>query len=265
MKAKPNMGGTVVAGSAYRCDRVRQLMRRIKSGLEMQRHRVLTCEELGMMCGHGHSAVCEKLNRVHQPQVEALLAWLERLSLETRYKCVESACRVYPTVEHPRISHDPTTASRLKSLLSQPNGLTVIQGGDPARRTFLATALGHSFGILRKSNRVLGIDAHEPDWFVPLEDVIYMPSGSERIAGETVVRIWNSVARVSSGLLIINGIWPFLTHFADQVFEAASKLHVVLADDHRFEKPSLVSRVEAPVHILRVREGKQDRLLILVD
>jgi hypothetical protein len=239
-------------------------MRRIKSALEIQHQRLLTYEELGRMCGQGHSAVGEKLSRAHQPQVEALLAWVERLAPEARSQCIETACRVYPTLAHPRIAHDPTSASRLKGLLWKTSGLTAIQGGDSAGRTFLATALGHSFAILRRKSRVLGIDAHEPDWFVPLQDVIYISRGIQGVSREAVLRVWTGLARTNGGVIVLNGVWPFLAHLETQVSQAASRTHVILADGLGFDRAMLQTRTHSPVHILRLRGCNRDQLTIEV-
>ncbi|MCL5096141.1 MAG: hypothetical protein M1608_01130 [Candidatus Omnitrophica bacterium] len=138
-----------------------------------------------------------------------MLGWLERLPEPTRNHLINSACRCYPTLSSPRLDHDPAQVSRLKTLLHQANGFTVVQGANEGLRTYLVTALGHTCSMLEpERQRVCGIDAHKPDWFVPVDDVIYFHNclDSKGIR-ECVNRIWPVISGMKSRLTILNGVW----------------------------------------------------------
>jgi hypothetical protein len=77
-------------------------------------------------------------------------------------------------VEHKRLGHDPVQVSSMKALLRQPAGLTFITGSNAGVRTFVTSALGHGSLMLGPGHRaVLGIHRHIPDWFVPVDRVVY--------------------------------------------------------------------------------------------
>jgi len=113
--------------SRYQPDRVRSLMRAIKGALEAVQGREISYEDLASYAGQATSSVFDKLQRTQQPQVEALLGWIERLPETTRNHLINSACRCCPTLDHPRLNHDIAQVSRLKTILHQANGLTVVQ------------------------------------------------------------------------------------------------------------------------------------------
>ena len=133
--------------------------------------------------GQATSSIFDKLHRTEQPQVEAILAWIERVPEATRNKLLNSACRCYPTLDSSRLNHDPAQVSRLKTLLRHAGELTVVQGGSEGLRTFVVTPLGHARGMLEPERRqVCGIDIHEPDWFVPVDGVTHFQTCSSLAA-----------------------------------------------------------------------------------
>ncbi len=81
----------------------------------------------------------------HQPHLTSLFCLLEQLTPEERIRVVTKLCRELPTLEDPRLRHDPNTVSALKKLLGLETGLTFISGGTADQRTFLLSALGHQF------------------------------------------------------------------------------------------------------------------------
>jgi hypothetical protein len=239
-------------------------MRAIKGELDALQVREISYEELASYAGQARSSVFDKLQRSDQPQIEALLGWIERLPEHTRNSLINSACRCYPTLDSPRLSHDPTQISRLKTLLHQSSGLTVVQGGNEGLRTFLVTALGHTCGVLEpERRRVCGIDVHEPDWFVPIEDVIYLHNllDPSRLR-ECLHRAWPAIAEMKSRLTILNGIWVVAHDLEGEINQLALRRHVVVADEIRFRVEDLARRGIGPIHVLTVNEEKESRVRV---
>lgn len=252
--------------SAYQPDRVRLLMRTIKGELDAFQGREISYEELARYAGQARSSVFDKLQRTDQPQVEALLGWIERLPEPTRNRLINSACRCYPTLDNPRLSHDPAQVSRLRTLLHQSNGLTVIQGGNDGLRTFLVTALGHTCCLLEpERRRVCGIDVHEPDWFVPVEDVIYLHNLLDPYRlRECLCRAWPGITEMKSRLTLLNGIWSIAQEADAEIIQLAARRHLVVADGFRFGLEELARRGIAPIHVLSVTEEKEGRMRVQV-
>jgi hypothetical protein len=241
-------------------------MRAIKAELQVLQGREIPYEDLASYAGQATSSVFDKLQRTEQPQVEALLGWIERLPEPTRNHLMNSACRCYPTLDSPRLNHDPAQVSRLKTLLRQANGLTVVQGGNEGLRTFLVTALGHTCGMVEPERRhVCGVDVHEPDWFVPVDGVIYLHNllDLSRLR-EYIHRAWPVIAGMKSRLTILNGVWAAVQDREAEVNQLALRRHVIVADDLRFKPEDLACRAVTPTHVLAVIEEKECRLRILV-
>jgi transcriptional regulator with XRE-family HTH domain len=172
-------------------------------------------------------------------QVEALLRILERLPEPTRHELLNRFLRCYPAMEADRLGHDPTSVSRLRKLLEERNGLTLITGGSDGSRTFLVTALGHAFQqLLSREGMIAGIDIHLPDWFVLVLGVSYLgfPCGSRRVR-EEALRLWparimgqcwcstecgrcsrNGKSRYSAGARITMSSWPMTSRWIRRRF-----------------------------------------------
>jgi hypothetical protein len=250
----------------YEPDRVRPLMRAIKGELEALQGREIPYEELASYAGQARSSVFDKLQRAEQPQVEALLRWIERLPESVRIRLINSACRCCPTLDSPRLNHDPAQVSRLKTLLRQANGLTVIQGGTEGLRTFLVTAMGHTCTMLEpERRRVCGIDAHEPDWFVPVEDVTYLHNMLDPVRlRESTRKAWPILAEMRSRLTILNGVWPAVRELREEMNQLALRRHLLLSDETRFRPEDLLQRGITPTHLLTVIEEKENRIRVTI-
>jgi hypothetical protein len=158
-RKRSNRSEPGVSPSRYRPNRVRKLRRAIKGELDAFQGRVIPYKDLAIYASQAKCSVFDKFQKDQQPQVEALLGWLERLPETTRNRLINSACRAYLTIENARLAHDPTQVSNLRVLLPQTNGLTIISGGDGGLRTFVTTALGHSHGRLQaETPNVFGLD-----------------------------------------------------------------------------------------------------------
>lgn len=103
----------------FRPDRVRTLMRAIKGEMEGFEGRAIQYDELAHYGGQSISSVFDKLQRTAQPQIEALLGWLERLPEAIRNRLITEACRSFPTLRSHRLSFDPTQVSHLNRLIRE--------------------------------------------------------------------------------------------------------------------------------------------------
>ena len=111
-------------------------------------------------------------------------------------------------MESARLNHDPAVLSQLSTILRQQNGLVLVQEGSRSTRTFLTTALGHAWEKLHLGSAVRGIDAHAPDWFVPLDDVIYLQNLLEPKRLRAAVQAhWPKLLETRHGCIILNGVW----------------------------------------------------------
>jgi len=265
MKSKlPPSEPTASEHPAHQPDRVRPLVRAIKGHLEALQGREITYEDLAGYVGQAASSVFDKFQRTQQPQIEALLGWIERLPESTRNQLINSACRCYPTLDHPRLNHDPVQVSRLKTLLRQANGLAVVQGGNDGLRTFLITALGHSCGRLEPERRqVCGIDVHEPDWFVPVDGVVYLNNLLDPTRLREFINLaWPGIAEMKSRLTILNGIWAGVQNLEAEISLLAPRRNVIFADEFRFKLEDLSRLGVAPIHILTIAEDMQSRVRV---
>jgi hypothetical protein len=205
------------------------------------------------------------LQREQQPQVKALLGWIERFAEPTRNRLINSACRCYPTLDSPQLNHDPAQVSCLKTLLRHANGFTVIQGGNEGLWTFLVTVIGHSCGMLEPDRgQVCGMDAHEPEWFVPVEDVIYLHNlfDCSRLR-ECLENAWPTISEMKPRLTILNGVWFASRNLQAEIIHLALRRHLIVRDDFRFKPEELARRAAAPIHILTVIEEKENRIRVV--
>lgn len=196
-------------------------------------------------------------------QVEALLRILERLPEPTRHELLNRFLRCYPAMEADRLGHDPASVSRLRKLLEERNGLTLITGGSDGSRTFLVTALGHAFQqLLSREGMIAGIDIHLPDWFVPVLGVSYLgfPCGSRRVR-EEALRLW---PRPNHGaVLVFNGVWSLLPERQKQILGWCENHHVLVADDIPLDPAQVrttFGKVTAPARIVELCESGEQRI-----
>jgi hypothetical protein len=261
---KKNSSNTGKVTSVYHPERVRSLMRAIKENLEASQGRPILYEELAQYAGQAISSVFDKLQKTHQPQVEALVGWLERLPEATRTQLMNSHCRSYPTLEHPRVAHDPAQVSRLKTLLTQGSGFTIIKGGNDSLRTFVVSALCHSKSILQAERRVAwGLDIHQPDWFVPVEGVIYLNNLLDPLRlTECVNRHWSIQFTAGVQIVILNGVWSATQRLEQQIAELGARCHLIVADEQIIKIEDQWRRTKAPIHVLTLSEEKESRIRV---
>jgi len=182
------------------------------------------------------------------PTAEFLLALLERVPEDAQMHLLVEFRRLYPTLADARLAGDRTVVSRLMTLLGQSRGFTYIEGGSEEERTFLITALSHSFSMLRwPSDRVLGMDVHACDWFVPVSGVVYLHNLLQRDellrAAQTA---WPSLRTGETPLVMFNGLWSILPEFQEKIRELSGHCHVLVADQASIGVPQPVVRLRLP-------------------
>jgi len=93
--------------------------------------------------------------------------------------------------------------------------------------------LGHSHGMLTlPPKRVLGLDAHAADWFVPVPGVVYLDnllrSDDLRRALQTA---WPQLRNEETPLVLFNGLWSALPDSQSKIRALAERCHVLVADE----------------------------------
>jgi hypothetical protein len=154
----------------------------------------------------------------------------------------------------------------LKRLLVQDAGLTFITGSAP-NSTFILTALGHTFCRLDRLHRTpVGLDLHEPSWFVPIATMLYLRNS--RRLGETlktVRRLWPELRSSKRPLILLNGIWSLAPELRKDIVNMAERRHVIVADQEVSRTPGLVLDSAQPVHTLRVSTARENPSSLVVD
>ena len=168
----------------------------------------LSFGRLAWMIGETTSKTHYWFNVFGHPHVVAFLCLLERLPDRQRQDILNLYCRELPTLDHCRLAHDPIAVANLESLLQRTSGLTLLRGGTDFQRTFVVTAMGHSFQCAGRTNSVAGLDVHEPRKWVPLEKVLYVGRliNSTRL-NAVLCSSWERVRASNAQLMLFNGIW----------------------------------------------------------
>jgi hypothetical protein len=242
------------SGAQSQLTRVARLLLRTRDSLHSALGSSPTYLELEEWTGMAEGTIKDWCNNKGRPVAEFVLQLLERVPEKQRHEIVDSACRVFPTLDHPRLKCDQTIISRLKAIVCQPRGLVFIQGGNDESRTFVLTAMGHAFlGLTARPHRLAGLDAHEPDWFVPLPGVRYFPNLFQpakllQAAGDN----WPTVQFSGSRLVVLNAMGVVIGGFHRQIKTLTSRCPVIVAEAAQL-KPSLLKQAsQGPLHIISV-------------
>jgi hypothetical protein len=215
--------------------------------------------QFGSLLGVSKSTIHDWFHGALADPIQNLLCAFERLSETDRILFLREFCRECPRLEHPRLAHDVESLNRLRFCLEQRAGLTIVDG--PAEpRTFLVTALGHSFARVDPQRMACGLDVHRPETFVPVAGVYYCqhpPNPAE--ARKLLVEIMDGFKDSKAGVVIFNGIWSGISQFPAVIRRLMTTRHVIVADcfGHDF---SGISRIGLkPVQVLSVSliPGKQ--------
>ena len=218
------------------------LYRRLRSALEAVASRGLTYEDLAELTGEARTTLCNWYNGDGQPSAELLLSLLEFLPAPQRSEIFAELpfCRCFPTLQNPRLAHDPVAVSVLKTIVGFEAGITLVRGQNDDLNTFVITALGHSFGQAQHHRgRICGLDIHNPDWFVPLPNVTYLNNAVTpaqiRMAAE---KVWPALNDLKRGMIVLNGTWTHLPDLANKTRAMSADCHVLATE---LSRPKTIS------------------------
>jgi len=168
------------------------------------------------------------------PQVQALLCLLERLPQREWQRIIRGFLREYPTLQHPRISHDPVGIGALELVLAEQTGLTTIQGATEDDRNFLFAALGHAFvGVDRQRTSPVGLDSHEPRKLVPVIGVAYLRrSLTIQRKRQILLEQWKEIVNSDASLVLLNGVLEMVPELQSSILSLAKEKHVIIAEAH---------------------------------
>src|SRR3569833_2927080 len=96
--------------------------------------------EFAQIIGRSDSTTSHWFGVFDHPHIVSLFCLLEHLQSADRHRVVDSLCRELPLFEHSRLKHNPVAAAKLKNLLTQSTGLTLVVSGTEEQRTFLVSA-----------------------------------------------------------------------------------------------------------------------------
>jgi hypothetical protein len=147
----------------------------------------------------------------------------------------------------------------MQNLLTQNTGLTLLVGGSDEQRTFLITALGHTFCRLdRRHRKVAGIDLHDPTWFVPIETMSYLKGPANPAqAGGLVRRVWPEIVSSKKPIVLLNGIWSALPELHNDILSLATRRHIIVADQ-QISMPRAALPTEHPFHTLSISAAREN-------
>ena len=226
----------------------------IAAAITASRGYLMKSQDLGRLMGQSPTTTSYWFSGSKQPHLISLFCLLEQLLPEERIRAVSKLCRQLPSLDDPRLRHDQNTVSELKELLKQDKGLTFITGGTTDQRTFLLSALGHYLCRADIIHRTpVGLDTHEPTWFVPIETVSYLRNNHR--PGETlgaILALWPSICSSKASIVILNGIWSAAPELHKDILTLAAKKHVFVANEMMPSAADSVSKVGPPRHWIRV-------------
>ena len=240
--------------------RVTRLLRRAQDCLHSADGATPTYAELEEWTGVAERTIKDWCSNRGRPTAEFVLQLLERVPEKQREQVLASAYRVFPTLEHSRLKCDQTIISRLKTMICQRSGLVFIQGGNDESRTFLLTAMGHTFlGLTARPHELVGLDAHEPDWFVPLPGMRYLhnlfqPVELLRVAKES----WPKVPVGGSQLVLLNAMSILMGDFQEQIKILSARCPVIIADAAQVKSSVLKHASRGPVDIVTVSQHPEN-------
>lgn len=169
---------------------------------------------------------------IHEhPQLIGFLCLLERFDFSARLAFIDTYCREYPTLEHPWLDSTAPQVQALKTIIKRGNGITVVAANkDDRASTFLVTALGHARrSASHRKDDPLGIDAHRPDWFVPVESLSYVDvSTSEAEIRNFALRMLPRILTTSGKLIVLSGVDAFVKEFRNDLLRCSARNHLLV-------------------------------------
>jgi hypothetical protein len=234
------------------------LFRDIRIELSKQSTSPVSYELMSKIIGRARSTTYFWLDLYEHRNLLAFFSLLEWLPPEKRHALIDRHCREFPSLKHPRLARSPSTLLKLQRVLAWDPGLTFLIGGTDVSRTFILTALGHSFGRLR-GQKVTGVDPHRPDNFVPVPSVFYL----NRATGMTAVRksilnIFPKILTSDARLLLVNGCWCSMPELQGDLIRISARKHVIVADLEVPDLETLKTRAPAAVRVITITNGNRE-------
>ena len=222
--------------------------------------------DFARIMGRSKSTTSHWFGVFSQPHLVAFFCLLEQLPPPDRHRVIDGFCRQLPLFDHPRLRHNPVVATTIKTLLTQATGLSLLVNGTPEQRTFLINALGHTFCRIDLRHRTAtGIDLYQPDWFVPVETMLYLKGLTDAAHLRGLVRrFWPEIMRTKAPLVLLNGIWSNVPELRGDILSLAARKHVVVADQ-QISVPRTALQSEHPLHALSVSAARQNADWIAVE
>jgi len=225
----------------------------------------MTIRRFSRIIGVPHTSAYHWLEAYPLRQVVGFILALERLSGEERRDFLEKYCREFPHLRHKRLALSAADLLQLFGILEQPVGLTLIQGGTQASRTFFLTSLANTWSAKdRKHRSAVGIDLHFPSQLVPVDTVTYIDSkiGPKRTRS-AVDQVWPKIQTSKVPLILLNGVWSAMPELRGDLLRLAKNMHVILADAEPLAGGDLKPNI-APFRVLTLSESSQDSAKIHV-
>lgn len=237
-------------------ERIIRLLVGIKSSISLAESRAVSFEDLEQLSGRPAGTIGSWFEGARMNQVEFLLALLERVPMGLRHELLDATCRVQPTLQHPKLAHDPIALSGLQKLLKQRTGFTVIHGGPEHARAFLLNALGNSVREVSSTQQSLfGLEFQLVSAWAPAPGVIHLSPRVE--LRQQVQRAWSKIQHANDGSVILLGhVWNRIPHLHPEIVQLAGRCHVFVADEP-LKTEDLVRRIQEPVHIVTVSPARE--------
>ena len=244
-----------------------KLFERIGAAVGASRGYSLTNIELARLIGRSESTASSWFGVYSQPHLVSWLCLLEHLPPPDRHRVVDELCRDLPLLDHPRLRHNPVTVGALKDLLAQSAGLTFVSGGTDSQRTFLLTALGHTFCRVDRRHRTpAGLDLNEPSWFVPIETLMYGRNSHRPAQSVEAIRgVWPDLRTSRNPLILLNGVWSAAPELRQDIVQLGVKKHVIVTAQNPPTTTELAPDAGPAVHLLTVSVTRENPTWLVVD
>lgn len=241
------------------------LFERIGAAVSASRGYTLENRDFARLIGRSKSTTSHWFGAFSQPHLVSCFCLLEQLTPQERHRVVDGICRELPLFDHSRLRHNPVIIATLKSLLAQTTGLSLVVGGTDEQRTFLVSALGHMFcRIDRRHRTAVGIDLHDPDWFVPVDTMFYVRGPADLAhASGLVRRLWPEILNTKNPVVLLNGVWSIFPDLREEILSMAERKHVILADQQIFVARTALGP-EHPLHTISVSTARENSNWIAV-
>ena len=186
-------------------------------------------------------------------QIQALFRLLARVPVQTRHRIIDAACPCFPSLEHPYIVRNRQIAAALADLLPQTAGVTFVLSESDYLRSFVASALVHSFAA-QTPNRIVvsGFDIHSPNWFVPVCGVIYLNVWKRLDSLEAAFR---GHRLQTAPLILLNGLYSSLQSVRSEAQQLSATSHIIIADGNGTVRDP--AQFSPPAHVIKVATDRR--------